>query len=143
MLRDKIIVGVHDKKLQLKLLDGRDEQLSKVIDMCKTFEAANANKNILELPKQASVNAINKKPKAEQSPMESNTRFCFNCGGSWKVGHVEECKAKEVVCHNCGKKGHFKRMCRKSKKQLDQKQEKDNGKKAVSDIHWADLQGLE
>ncbi|XP_036347575.1 uncharacterized protein LOC118756954 [Rhagoletis pomonella] len=109
MLRDKIIVGVHDKKLQLKLLDGRDEQLSK----------------------------------AEQSPIKSNTRFCFNCGGSWKVGHVEECKAKEVVCHNCGKKGHFKRMCRKSKKQLDQKQEKDNGKKAVSDIHWADLQGLE
>ncbi|XP_017485039.1 PREDICTED: uncharacterized protein LOC108373626 [Rhagoletis zephyria] len=39
MLRDRIIVGVHDKKLQLKLLDGRDETLAKVVDTCKVFEA--------------------------------------------------------------------------------------------------------
>lgn len=39
MLRDRIIVGVQDKKLQLKLLDGKDDPLSKVVDACKVFEA--------------------------------------------------------------------------------------------------------
>lgn len=48
MLRDRIIIGVFDKKLQLKLLDGRDEPLTRIIETCKIYEAANANKIILD-----------------------------------------------------------------------------------------------
>lgn len=39
ILRDRIIVGV-DKKLQLKLLDGRDRPLTSVIALCKIYDAA-------------------------------------------------------------------------------------------------------
>lgn len=31
MLRDRIIVGVYDRKLQLKLLDGKDESLASIM----------------------------------------------------------------------------------------------------------------
>lgn len=40
MLRDRIVVGVFDKKLRLKLLDGSNEDLMRVIAICKTYEAA-------------------------------------------------------------------------------------------------------
>lgn len=102
MLRDRVIIGVHDKKLQLKLLDGRDEQLDRVIDTCKTYEAANVNKGIFD-SKQTVANIKS----TEQSNDTVNTmnRSCFNCGGNWKFGHLNECKAKDVICHSCGKKG--------------------------------------
>lgn len=48
MLRDRIIIGVQDKKLQLKLLDGRDDPLTKIVEICKVFEAASENKLILD-----------------------------------------------------------------------------------------------
>lgn len=48
MLKDRVIIGDHDKKLQLKLLDGKAEPLRNVIDMCKMYKAANANKVFLD-----------------------------------------------------------------------------------------------
>lgn len=48
MLRDRIIVAIQDKDLQLKLLNRSDDPLSKVIDLCKVHEAASENKRILE-----------------------------------------------------------------------------------------------
>lgn len=47
MLKDRIIIGVYDKKLQLKLLDGKDEPFQKVIEMCKTYEAAKEKRVLL------------------------------------------------------------------------------------------------
>lgn len=65
MLRDRIIVGVHDKKLQLKL-DGRDESLQRVIDMCKTYEAANVNKGLFDA-KNPMINAIKESEKSDMT----------------------------------------------------------------------------
>lgn len=48
MLRDCIIIGVQDKKLQLKLLDGKDDPLPKIVETCKVFEAAADNKQLLD-----------------------------------------------------------------------------------------------
>ncbi|XP_075160731.1 uncharacterized protein LOC142233623 [Haematobia irritans] len=44
MLRDRIIIGVFDKNLQLQLLNGKDETLETVIEKCKIIESANTNK---------------------------------------------------------------------------------------------------
>ncbi|KAJ6642280.1 hypothetical protein Bhyg_07227 [Pseudolycoriella hygida] len=46
MLRDRIIIGVADKKLQMKLLEGKDAKLSEVVDTCKIFEAASESKRL-------------------------------------------------------------------------------------------------
>lgn len=48
MLRDRIIVAIQNKQLQIKLLDGKDQPLKDVIERCKVFEAANANKILLQ-----------------------------------------------------------------------------------------------
>ncbi|XP_017473188.1 PREDICTED: uncharacterized protein LOC108364127 isoform X2 [Rhagoletis zephyria] len=40
MLRNRILIGILDKKLQLRLLDDRNISLEKATDMCKAFEEA-------------------------------------------------------------------------------------------------------
>lgn len=46
---------VHDKNLQL--LEGRYEQLARVVEICKTYGTANANKVILDV-KHILLNAV-------------------------------------------------------------------------------------
>lgn len=89
ILRDKIIVGVNDKNLQLRLLDGADKPLDKVIQICKAFEVATINKSILD-SKQLSVevNAVSKRQ--VKAPMNN----CFNCGKPFIKNHRESALLK-------------------------------------------------
>lgn len=93
MLRDRIITGVFDKKLQLKLLYGREESLSLVVEICKTFESANFNKDILDARK--TVVAVISSEKEER-----------------------KCPAKNFTCI-CGKRGNFVRMCQRKQSKFD------------------------
>lgn len=116
MLRDRIITGVFDKKLQLKLLDGY-EQLTRVVDVCKTFESANVNKGIFLAKQSISMISLEEKNyNVEETSMVSavnNRRFCFNCGNEGKPDHKSKCPAKDFTCA-CGKKSHFRRMCQET-----------------------------
>lgn len=144
MLRDRIIIGIHDKKLQLKLLDSREESLTKVIDTCKVFEAAHANKNILD--SKSPVIATVATEEKTHGTIDQIKRFCFNCGYPWDFQHKNVCKAKEVTCRICSKKGHFDRLCRqKGKRQQTQqkKDDKDNGRnnRTIGSMAWGDMAG--
>lgn len=148
MLRDRIIIGVHNKKLQLKLLDGRDEPLTRVIETCKIYESANMNRGILD-SKQTVATIAAKETEHEDTPaVNAMNRSCFNCGGPWKFGHNDECKAKDINCRACGKKGHFVRMCRKpknknteEKKDTNKESKESNNKKSISTLKWSDVEG--
>ncbi|KAJ6639616.1 hypothetical protein Bhyg_12363, partial [Pseudolycoriella hygida] len=153
MLRDRIIVGVHDKKLQLKLLDGRNEALADVIDKCKIFEAANKHKHILDekSPIVASIASechtnIAFDRKAGVDVLSQSKRICFNCGHSWDKEHLLICKAKEAVCRKCSKKGHFAVMCRhivKKQQPILRKDDKSmNSKQSVGTLSWSGIAGL-
>ena len=39
---------------------------------------------------------------------------CFRCGGQSQ--QKSDCPARDSICHNCNKKGHWKRACKNSKK---------------------------
>lgn len=148
MLRDRIVVGVHDKKLQLKLLDGRDEPLARILASCKIYEAANLNKGILDSKQTLLASITSTESTDASSSVHAMNRSCFNCGGIWKYGHINECKAKDAVCRSCGKKGHFFKMCRKprnknsTEKKDDSKETKENhNKKSVAGLNWCDVTG--
>ena len=49
------------------------------------------------------------------------------------MGHQKICKAKNVECRNCGKTGHYARMCRM--RQPEAKQNKTNTRKKVNMVH--------
>lgn len=132
MLRDRIITGVFDKKLQLKLLDGRDEPLESVINMCKTFESANVNKELLDGKKQ--ITSISTDKPSNHNKLDRN-QICFNCGNSWSLQHKKSCPAKNFICQ-CGKMGHYRRMCRSKGKN----KQADGTESRVNEISWGDVQ---
>lgn len=47
MLLDRLIIGIYDKRLQLKLLDNKNKGLDEVVQECKPFEASTINTEIL------------------------------------------------------------------------------------------------
>ncbi|KAJ6641985.1 hypothetical protein Bhyg_06930, partial [Pseudolycoriella hygida] len=142
MLRDRIIVGVYDKKLQLKLLDGRNESLADVIDKCKVFEIVHQHKNILD-DKSSTVASIASDIQANINALDQPKRVCFNCGQLWQKEHVLICKAKYAMCRKCTKKGHFAVMCRQMDKKPHQTQSSNGkinlNKQTVGTLLWSDI----
>ena len=43
---------------------------------------------------------------------QQQQRKCYFCGGSIHPGSKNQCPAKDKICNNCGKTGHFKRVCK-------------------------------
>ncbi|XP_055923792.1 uncharacterized protein LOC129954124 [Eupeodes corollae] len=143
MIKDRIIIGVYDKKLQLKLLDGRDESLQNVISVCKASEAANANKVLLDR------GAIAQKAySVEQQQISAINRRCYNCGDDFTPSHLRSCKANGVTCRCCGKQGHYQRLCKSKGKQGEltgyhkENKKPDNYNKGKPSVHslqyWGD-----
>lgn len=134
------------KKLQLKLLDGRDEPLQSIINTCKVYETANANKSILDGRAPLSVNMIANQQSNQQSNQQItqqndtqvNTiqRSCFNCGYAFTFGHRNECKAKDINCSLCGKKGQFNKFGRSRGKKTNVKTEQQSKQSEVKLISW-------
>lgn len=99
------------------MLDGKDEPLQKVIEMCKTYEAATAKKVLLNTNSQPSVNSV-----AEHQQLETVnavTRRCCNCGNEFTANHLQSCKAKDINCRSCGRRGHFQRFSKSKGKQVE------------------------
>lgn len=144
MLRDRIIIGVHDKRLQLKLLDGKDESLKKVINTSKIFEAANANKVLLDRgAEQSIVQSVSEQPDL----VNAITRQCHNCGLAFTPAHLRVCKAKNVVCYSCGRRGHFQKFCRQSKARRYNQESKptsrdtESSNQKTNSIKWNNAEG--
>uniref|UniRef100_A0AC34FRY1 Retrovirus-related Pol poly from transposon n=1 Tax=Panagrolaimus sp. ES5 TaxID=591445 RepID=A0AC34FRY1_9BILA len=57
-------------------------------------------------PKTFSLNQLDKKRKVSK---------CLFCGGNYH--EKSQCRAKDVFCNNCNRKGHFAKVCRTGKKQ--------------------------
>ena len=66
-----------------------------------------------------------KKPSNEQNSSSSNStgstgptspkkRKCFRCGEPYSRKHLQECRAQNITCNNCGIKGHLQKCCKKS-----------------------------
>ncbi|XP_058064717.1 uncharacterized protein LOC131214353, partial [Anopheles bellator] len=146
MIRDRIVVGVQSKPLQVKLLDGRDEPLAKVIQTCRIFEAACENQAVLDKP----VPIIKAQPDGfGEIAAITRRKDCFNCGKPFTKDHRRECSAVGAKCYACGGVGHFSKRCRRKpenqRTQSDQqaKQRNDSGNrgmatKSVCAVEWSD-----
>ena len=83
-----------DYSLKGMLIDGRKSETSNA-------QASGMEENFKELQ----VNQL------EQKPATSST--CYNCGFAYP--HSKPCPAANSTCNSCGIRGHFSRVCRKTK----------------------------
>lgn len=131
-IRDRIILGVFDKKLQNKLLKTKDIKMADCAEECRLFEMSSAQ--IKEVQKDHEgdirVDEVNrnngsvtlKKNDSKTVFKRSGNRYtefqhpkqqttCYYCSGVHKKGH---CPAYGKICGKCGRKNHITKACKSS-----------------------------
>ncbi len=109
-LRDQIIEGLLDWEIIQELLKEKTLTLEDTITKCHALESAKKSRhNIQGSPE---VNAIPARP-ADSSRVGT----CPRCGNPHHDGGRKRCPAYSITCRNCGKVGHFGRVCRQRKPQ--------------------------
>ena len=148
MLRDRLVFGVADKRLQNRFL--REPKLTYVNarDMALAAEAADKDAKQLQGGREDSATSLltssssheggavaridgqSRKPRLgkgssykRNSPGETSqsvtTSPCYRCGGKHDA---TTCRYKEFECRNCHKKGHLEKACRKKARERNSQQ---------------------
>ena len=121
LIRDRIVMGVRDKRLREKLLGEVDLTLARAIRMCQAKEVTQQRLKSMdvgivgeaECKVETVVNRRNdgqfKRPVREENDREQRMHSCGNCGGEHRP---RQCPAFGRECRVCGIKNHFARVCR-------------------------------
>ena len=140
LIRDRIVVGLRNEALSERLQLDRDLTLETAITKARQSEEVKRQQSDLRgetgsTSKCSNVDAVHAKnyrkpkypPKPHPQKQGKNTpnarpqpgsKACGRCGKMPSHGKFE-CPAKDAVCHNCGKKGHYGKVCRNSAKSLN------------------------
>ena len=102
-IRDQIIKGLSDGEIIQELLQVKDLTLDQAITKCRGLEAAKKSRS--EIQGTPDLNAA----RTPQPPFKTT---CTGCGSQTHDGGRKNCPAYGQPCHNCGKVGHFSRICR-------------------------------
>ena len=121
MIRDKIVFGVYDKKVQERMLRKSDLKLKDAIDTCRAAESSQNQMAEMRKQEASSVSEIGTKAfgtKAPPAPVAdgSNSKGrCFVCNAH--NHYARDCPKKvdgtreETKCYNCEGFGHMSRDC--------------------------------
>ena len=102
MLRDRIVCGIEDQKIQRRLLAEPELTFDKAFELSLASESVDKNAKDLQPAKEPVHKLYTKQPPP-----------CYHCGGKHKSG---DGRHKAAECHNCGKVGHLARVCKSKSK---------------------------
>ena len=121
MIRDRIVVGIRNNSLSEKLqLDPR-LTLDSAITQVRQSEAVKQQQPLLRGKPDTPVGAVNKsrggitwgsKNNPGVSPTASQKRHRCNWCGKIPPHDKSRCPARDKICNNCNKRGHFKIVCK-------------------------------
>ena len=119
MLRDRLVCGVNDSRIQRRLLSEPSLTFKKTLELARAFESAEKNARDLQVMRSggAALPVLQLRTKQEDP--------CYHCGGKHAAA---DCRYKNMDCHNCGKRGHLARMCRG--------RESNRAQPSRSQAHW-------
>ena len=140
MMRDRVVCGINDVRMQRRLLSEPELTYKKAFDLAQAMESAEKYTQSLRLPKQEIVHEIHNQtlPEARERGIEGSTENsvhimgkanvqsssfqksfdseCYRCGGRHRAS---TCRFKEWNCFECGKQGHLAKVCRKRAKRQE------------------------
>jgi hypothetical protein len=134
LIRDRIVVGVADRRLseRLQLLDGLDYK--KAVEIARSYETVQKQNQMLRSEVAGAgtvVNRVQGKTKARKRKNFFTPWKCFGCGNE-KMHKKEECPARNSKCNKCAKEGHWAKVCKS--KRTDGSSEKIKPKSAVRQV---------
>ena len=107
MLRDRLVCGVNDTRIQKRLLAETDLPFKKAFEIAQAIEMAEKDtKDLVAAQGQSSVNRI-------QKAGTTRHKICYRCKGQHDPA---TCKFREATCHGCGKVGHILKACTNKKR---------------------------
>eukprot|EP00731_Ephydatia_muelleri_P037009 Em0376g4a len=105
MLRDRLVCGIRDIRVQRRLLAEPGLTFTKAFGLAQSAELAEKNVQDLQQSEGSPVHPVHKVEPAGK-PWSGN---CSRCGGKHKAS---DCRCKSLDCYKCGKRGHLARVCR-------------------------------
>ena len=126
MLRDRIVVGIHNEKTRNTLFAEPQLELARAIELCELHEGAEKASALLKKEAEVSIVRTKKTPK-----FDSKKTKCRACD----YEHVKgQCPAYGKKCSKCGRKNHFAAVCRTTESKK---------KRFSKKLHEVDLQDEE
>lgn len=110
ILRDRIVEGISDKRLQQALIKNAKLDLKTAIEECRATEASRKYmEDLQEKPSPVSVDSLGKQ-KVQLKPKGKNYNpLCQRCG--YGRNH-EKCPANGKTCAKCFRQNHFAQVCK-------------------------------
>ena len=108
-IRDRLVIGILDKELSLELQLKADLTLENCVERVRNSEMVKKQNEVVKGVDH--VSRRGRRGRLHQGFKQEGTRRCTNCNLLLDYRHTE-CPAKDEVCNNCGKKGHYARCCR-------------------------------
>lgn len=130
MLRDRIVMGVKDQKIQRKLLENHDLTLDKAVSMCRTAELSREHARLIQRDPEASLlvdtieknqyNSVQREAKYsnnfnrnDQKVNKTNyNKFFYHCLKCNREHGPRQCPAFGKTCSKCHKMNHFAQGCK-------------------------------
>ena len=134
MIRDRVVIGIHNDAVREKLLEQKDLTLDKATQICRAHEASiSQTKSMSSSNQELDVSRLRQSQRQYGKPsrdsrqypenggQQSSTFFkqppkyalCSRCG---RNSHKRDaCLAKNAECRKCHKIGHYAAFCRSKK----------------------------
>ncbi|UYV82064.1 K02A2.6-like [Cordylochernes scorpioides] len=113
LIKDRVVVGIHDDHTREKLLSDPDLDLDKAIQICMAAERTNKEVKVMQQRSDQEVSVIKKNFRPKQKvTMEEVPKLIDNdkkCGGTHPI---RRCPAYGKICKKCKKANHFAKCCR-------------------------------
>ena len=113
MIRDAFINGIQSHNIRQRLLENNTLTLDAAFTQARSLELAQKSSNQYNTDATLNAATINDQQLADLNAISAK-RNCFFCGGSRH--NRQNCPAKDTVCHNCEKPGHFAKVCQSKRK---------------------------
>ena len=113
MLRDRLVCGINNKKIQRRLLAERELTLKKAEKIALGEELA--TKHVVDIQSDTTPSSVNQVDARDKNGVKDcrPDSECYRCG---EKHEASACRFKDAQCFKCGRRGHLAKVCRGEKK---------------------------